>query len=305
MHVYDLVASNKRRSVLLALGFIAILAVIGWAVSLIVGLGSWGVLIALVVAGFLAFLSYWKSDSVALAMSRAKPADPQQYRRLHNLVEGLCIAAGLPKPRLYIIEDEAPNAFATGRNPKHAAIAVTTGLLEKMNRVELEGVLAHELSHIKNYDILVSTLAVTMVGAIALLSDIGIRMLWWNGGRRGRDDRQDNNPLGIILLIVGLVVIILAPLIAQLMQFAVSRKRESLADLTGVQITRYPPGLISALEKLKDDSTVVHAASRATAHLWIEQPTAQTPEEGRLSRLNRLFDTHPPLEERIAALREL
>ena len=130
-------------------------------------------------------------------------------------------------------------------------------------------------------------------------------MLWWNGGRRGRDDRQDNNPLGIILLIVGLVVIILAPLIAQLMQFAVSRKRESLADLTGVQITRYPPGLISALEKLKADSTVVHAASRATAHLWIEQPTAQTPEEGRLSRLNRLFDTHPPLEERIAALREL
>jgi heat shock protein HtpX len=305
MHVYDLVASNKRRSVLLALGFIAILVLIGWAVSLLVGFGSWGVVVALVIAGALAFLSYWKSDSVALAMSRAKPADPQQYRRLHNLVEGLCIAAGLPKPRLYIIEDEAPNAFATGRNPKNAAIAVTTGLLEKMNRVELEGVLAHELSHIKNYDILVSTLAVTMVGAIALLSDIGIRMLWWNGGRRGRDDRQDNNPLGIILLIVGLVVIILAPLIAQLMQFAVSRKRESLADLTGVQITRYPPGLISALEKLKADSTVVHAASRATAHLWIEQPTAQTPEEGRLSRLNRLFDTHPPLEERIAALREL
>ena len=305
MHVYDLVASNKRRSVLLALGFIVILVVIGWAVSLVAGLGSWGVVFALVVAGFLAFLSYWKSDAVALAISRAKPADPQQYRRLHNLVEGLCIAAGLPKPRLYIIEDEAPNAFATGRNPKHAAIAVTTGLLEKMNRVELEGVLAHELSHIKNYDILVSTLAVTMVGAVALISDIGIRMLWWNGGRRGRDDRQDNNPLGIILLIVGLAVIILAPLIAQLMQFAVSRKRESLADLTGVQITRYPPGLISALEKLKEDSTVVHAASRATAHLWIEQPTAQTPEEGRLSRLNRLFDTHPPLEERIAALREL
>ena len=305
MHVYDLVASNKRRSVLLALGFIVILVVIGWAVSLLVGFGSWGVVVALVVAGFLAFLSYWKSDTVALAMSRAKPADPETYRRLHNLVEGLCIAAGLPKPRLYIIEDDAPNAFATGRNPKHAAIAVTTGLLEKMNRVELEGVLAHELSHIKNYDILVSTLAVTMVGAIALLSDIGIRMLWWNGGRRGRDDRNDNNPLGIILLIVGLVVIILAPLIAQLMQFAVSRKREALADLTGVQITRYPPGLISALEKLKDDSTVVHAASRATAHLWIEQPTARTPEEGRLSRLNRLFDTHPPLEERIAALREL
>ena len=191
-----------------------------------------------------------------------------------------------------------------GATRKHAAIAVTTGLLEKMNRVELEGVLAHELSHIRNYDILISTLAVTMVGGIALLSDVAIRFLWWGGGRRG-DDRDSNNPMGAILAIVGFMLLILAPLIAQLMQFAVSRNRESLADVSAVQMTRYPPGLISALEKLRDDQTVVASASRATAHLWIEQPTARTPEEGQLSRLNRLFDTHPPLEERIATLREL
>jgi len=304
VRVYDLIASNKRRSALLLLGFVLTIVAIGIAVSYLVHLGWPGVVFALVLSAALAFTSYWKSDAVALAMSRAEPADPETYRRLHNLVEGLCIAAGLPKPRLYIIHDDAPNAFATGRNPQHAAIAVTTGLLEKMNRVELEGVLAHELSHVRNYDILVSTLAVTLVGAIALLSDIGIRMLWWNGGR-SRDDRNDSNPAGLILLVFGVAVLILAPIVAKIMQFAVSRKRESLADLSGVQITRYPPGLISALEKLRDDSTVTHCASRATAHMWIEQPTARTPEEGKLSRLNRLFDTHPPLEERIAALREL
>ena len=262
-----------------------------------------GVVIALAITAALTVGSYWKSDAVALAVSRAKPADPQQYKRLYNLVEGLTIAAGLPMPRIYVVDDAAPNAFATGRNPKHAAIAVTTGLLEKMNRVELEGVLAHELSHIKNYDILVSTLAVTMVGAIAVISDIAIRMMWFGGGRRG-DDR-DGNAAGAIFLVIGFVLLAFAPLIARVMQFAVSRKRESLADVSGVAMTRYPPGLISALEKLRDDQTVVASASRATAHLWIEQPTARTPEEGRLSRINRLFDTHPPLEERIAALKEL
>ena len=170
-------------------------------------------MVALVFSGVLAFASYWKADAVALAVSRARPADPEQYRRLHNLVEGLCIAGGLPKPRVYVIDDPAPNAFATGRNPKHAAIAVTTGLLEKLNRVELEGVVAHELSHIRNYDILVSTLAVTLVGAVALLTDITIRMMWWNGGRVRRDgDGGDHaNPLAI----VGFVLLILAPIIAR------------------------------------------------------------------------------------------
>jgi heat shock protein HtpX len=204
---------------------------------------------------------------------------------------------------VYIIDDPAPNAFATGRNPKHASIAVTTGLLTMMNRVELEGVIAHELSHVKNYDILVSTLAVTMVGAVAVLSDIVIRTMWWNGGRTRRDgDRRDGgNPLALL----GFAMLIVAPLLAKVMQAAVSRRREQLADFSACHMTRYPPGLISALEKLEADSTVTHSASRATAHLWIEQPTPRREGEGRLTWLNKLFDTHPPLSERIAALREL
>jgi heat shock protein HtpX len=181
-------------------------------------------------------------------MSHARPADPDQYARLHNVVEGLCIAAGLPKPRVYVIEDPAPNALATGRNPRHAAVAVTTGLLDTMNRIELEGVLAHELTHIKNYDVLLSTLAVTLVGVVA----------------------------------------------PPLVQFAVSRRREGLADVSGVALTRYPPGLISALEKLEADTTILQFNARATAHLWIESPLT-----------NRLFDTHPPLDERIKVLKDL
>jgi len=303
--VYDEIASNKRRSAALIAGFVVFVALVGWALTVVIGRGGpVGLVIALVIAGAMAFASYWKSDTIALAVSRARPADPDQYKRLYNVVEGLTIAAGLPMPRIYVIDDDAPNAFATGRNPRHAAIAVTTGLLEKMNRVELEGVLAHELGHIRNYDILVSTLAVTMVGAVALMSDMAIRMLWWGGGRRGSHDRG-HNPAGALLFVLGFVLLVFAPIIAQVMHFAVSRRRESLADVTAVELTRYPPGLISALEKLRDDQTVVASASRATAHLWIEAPVARTREEGRLAWLNRLFDTHPPLDERIAALKEL
>lgn len=302
--MYDQVAQNKRRTVYLISGFMVLVIGVALAIDLITGAGAWLVPVAVVLAVAMSWASYWKSDTVALAMSRAQPADPHTYARLHNLVEGLCVASGLPKPRVYIVEDEAPNAFATGRNPQHAAIAVTTGLLEKMNRVELEGVLAHELSHVKNYDILVSTIAVTLVGVVALMSDIGIRMLWWNGGRRGRNDNSGSSPFAI-LAVLGFALLILSPLIAKVMQAAVSRRRETLADVSGVEMTRYPPGLISALEKLKDDTTVIHSGSRATAHLWIEQPLAHDEEEGKLSRLNRMFDTHPPLEDRIAALREL
>jgi heat shock protein HtpX len=302
--LYDQVAANKRRSFLLIAVFVLFTTLVVGAILYLFDFGVVGVGIAAVVAIASAWGSYWKSDVIALKMSRAQPADPNQYARLHNLVEGLCIASGLPKPRIYVIDDPAPNAFATGRNPKHAAIAVTTGLLELMNRVELEGVLAHELSHIKNDDILVSTLAVTMVGLIVLASDLSIRMMWWNGGRRGRDSDRSGGAAPY-LAIFGIILLITAPLIAKLMQLAVSRRRESLADISAIEMTRYPPGLIAALEKLRDDTTVVHSASKATAHLWIEQPTAQTEEEGRMSRFNRLFDTHPPLEERIAALREL
>lgn len=301
--MFDLIRANKRRSVLLLLGFVVVVTLVGAAFGLLVGNGVTGTLVALAISAVMAFSSYWKADAIALAVSRAKPADPVQYQRLHNLVEGLCIASGLPKPRVYVVEDPAPNAFATGRDPKHAAIAVTTGLLETMNRVELEAVLAHELSHIKNYDILVSTLAVTLVGSVALLSNLGIRMMWWNGGRERRSgDRADGgNPLAL----VGFVLLILSPIAAKAMQAAVSRRRETLADVSACQITRYPPGLISALEKLRADTTATHSATSATAHMWIEQPMSGVADHGRLAAWNRMFNTHPPLEERIALLREL
>lgn len=301
--MYEQIAANKRRSVLLVLGFVALVMLVGFIVGRLIGYGAIGIGAALVVSAVMAFGSYWWSDKVALAVSRAQPADPTQYQRLYNLVEGLCIAGGLPAPKIFIIDDPAPNAFATGRDPKHASVAVTTGLLNLMNRVELEGVLAHELSHIRNYDVLVSTLAVTLLGTVAIVSDIVIRMMWWNGGRTRRegDHNDSNNPLGYL----GLVMLMVAPLIGKVFQLALSRRRETLADVSAVQMTRYPPGLISALEKLQADCTVTHSASRATAHLWIENPVARQTDEGRLSRLNRLFDTHPPLEERIALLQEL
>lgn len=300
--MFEQIASNKRRSVGLVAAFVVLVFLVVWAFNQVIGYGVGGLIFALVFAGGSAFIAYWKSDAVALRMSHATPADPQQYARLHNLVDGLCIAAGLPKPRVYVIDDPAPNAFATGRNPQHAAIAVTTGLLEKMNRVELEGVLAHELAHIKNYDILVSTLAVTMVGIVALLSDWGLRTIFWGGGRRHDDDNKNGTA---VFALLGFALLLLTPIAAKLMQFAVSRRREALADVSGVALTRYPPGLISALEKLKDDQTVVHSGSRATAHLWIEAPVARKAEEGKLAAFGRLFNTHPPLEDRIEALREL
>ena len=307
--MYDQVTSNKRRSILLIAGFVVLVVAVVAAFDLVLGGGFVGVAIAVPLAAGAAFLSYWKSDTIALAMSRARPADPEEYARLHNLVEGLCIASGLPKPRIYVVDDPAPNAFATGRNPQHAAIAVTTGLLEKLTRVELEGVVAHELAHIKNYDILVSTLAVTMVGVIALLADIGVRMLWWGGGRRRYSDSDNAGGGGAALLLIpAILLLVLSPIIAKVMQATVSRRREALADMSGVEMTRYPPGLISALEKLRDDSTVVHAHSQATAHLWIEEPSPVNDREGKvgfLNRVNAMFATHPPIEERIAALREL
>ena len=299
----DLISANKRRTVFLMFGFVAVVLLVGVAVGSLVGNGVTGTLIALVISAVVAVTSYWKSDSIALAVSRAVPADETEFRRLHNLVEGLCIAGGLPKPRVYVIHDEAPNAFATGRNPKHAAIAITTGLLATINRVELEGVVAHELSHIKNYDILVSTLAVTLVGTVAIITDITLRMMWWNGGRvsRGGDRGDRGNPLALI----GFVLLLVSPLIARAMQAAVSRRRETLADVSAIRMTRYPPGLISALEKLQADHTETASASMATAHMWIEQPLSGVKDAGRLGMWHKLFNTHPPLSERIALLREM
>ena len=301
--MFELIRSNKRRSIALVAGFVVVVALVGAAIGLLFGNGPAFTLAALVFSGAVAFGSYWKADKIALSVSRARPAPEEEYQRLHNLVEGLCIAGGLPKPGVYVIDDPAPNAFATGRNPDHAAIAVTTGLLEKMNRVELEGVVAHELGHIRNYDILVSTIAVTLVGSIAIMTDLGIRMMWWNGGRTSREGDRNNgsNPLALF----GFLLLILAPIIARAMQAAVSRKRESLADVSACQMTRYPPGLISALEKLRADTTATHSASMATAHMWIEQPLSGVSDGGKLGFFHRMFNTHPPLDERIALLKEL
>jgi heat shock protein HtpX len=299
--------------VVLILGFVLLVIVVAEAFSFAFRLGPGGAVLvlifALLFAGGASFVSYWNSDKVALAMTHAQLADPHTYARLYNLVEGLCIASGLPQPKLYIVNDPAPNAFATGRDPKHSSLAVTSGLLEKMNRVELEGVLAHELSHVKNYDIRISSIAVCLVGVVAALSDFGLRMFVFGGmGGRGRDRNQGGggDQTQIIMLVLALIVIVLAPLMATLMQFAVSRRREALADVSAVEMTRYPPGLISALEKLRDDHTVVRESGRATAHLWIEEPMNHYEgEHERKSRWSHLFDTHPPIEERIAALREM
>jgi heat shock protein HtpX len=304
--MYERISSNVRKSWFLIAGFLVLVVGLGWLFGyLLTDIGYIGIAIAAGIAVAMSWGSYFASDRIALSMSRAKPADETTYRQLHNLVEGLSIAAGVPKPRVYVVEDDAPNAFATGRNPEHAAIAVTTGLLNKMNRDELEGVIAHELSHIQNRDTLVMTLAVTLVGVVVLLADFLLRAMWW-GAATDRDSRGGG--LGAPIALLGLAIMILAPVIAQILQFAISRQREFLADADAVFLTRYPNGLISALQKLKGDETVVRSSSRATAHLWIEAPIQRNARSGRrpASRptawLTRLFDTHPPLDERIAAL---
>ncbi len=308
--MYQRIQSNVRKTWLLIFVFILLVGLIGLAFGYLTNSGPIGPAIAIVVAIAMSWGSYYNSDKIALRASRAIEADPVRYKQLHNLVEGMAIASGMPKPRVYVVEDEAPNAFATGRDPEHSAIAVTTGLLQKMNRDELEGVLAHEMSHIQNRDILVMTIAVTLVGVIILLADWLLRALWWGGASR---DGNGNSNAGAIFALLGVALMIFAPLIAQLMHFAVSRRREFLADADAVNFTRNPAGLISALEKLKSDETVVRSASRATAHMWIEEPNALEAQGGPRGKrtnksgawLNRMFATHPPLDERIEALQTM
>jgi heat shock protein HtpX len=300
--MYERVSSNIRKTWLLIVVFVIFVLAIGYLFGRLTGSGQLGLTIAVGVAVVMTWGSYFSSDKIALAVSRAKPAEGDRYRQLHNIVEGLSIAAGIPKPRVYVVDDTAPNAFATGRNPEHAAIAVTTGLLAKLNRDELEGVIAHELSHIQNRDTLVMTLVVTLVGVIILLADSFLRIMWWGGGS---DDRKG---LGAPFAIIGIVMLIVAPIVAQLLQFAISRQREFLADADAVLLTRYPDGLVNALRKLQGDETTVRSASRATAHLWIESPIALQKAKGPKGAtrqgawLNRMFETHPPLEKRIEAL---
>ncbi|MDG2028043.1 MAG: M48 family metalloprotease [Acidimicrobiales bacterium] len=306
---YELIARNRRRTWMLMFFFFVLLGVVGSVISLALGGGIVGVVIGVVASFGLTFASYFQSDTIALRSTRAVEADPIEFSRLHNLVAEVSLAAGIPQPRVFVVHDPSPNAFATGRNVESAAVAVTTGLMDKMNRAELEGVIAHEIAHIRNGDILVMTVAVATAGAIAIIADIFWRMLYWGvltgGGasHRRRSNNGNNGPNPIVL--IGIVAIaVLAPLAAALLRAAVSRSRESLADATAVEITRYPGGLRQALEKLDADITVVSRTSHATSHLWIESPDDhETGARGR--KFNDMFSTHPPLSERIDILRQM
>jgi len=295
--MYEQIASNKRKSFVLVAFFLAMIFVLAWVFAELAGLGRPGIIIALVIAVGVSFMSYYGSDNITLAISHARPATKEEFPHLFYVVEGLAIAAGVPAPRCYVIDDTAPNAFATGHNPKNSIICVTTGLLQKMDRAELEGVIAHEMSHIKNLDIRLMTLTVVMIGIVALLSDWIMRTFMWGG--RGRGSR-DKSGAGAIFLIIGVVMALLSPIIAQFIRLAISRKREFLADASGAMLTRYPAGLASALRKLEADTEPLEAANKATAHLYIVNPLKNVK-----GAVNRLFSTHPPIEERIAALEKM
>lgn len=298
--MYEQISSNKRKSVFLILFFLVLIFVLSWVFSQLFEFGRHAYILAIIIAIAMTFGSYYASDRIVLAVSKARPVTKEEYPYLYNVVEGLAIAAGLPKPRCYVIDDTAPNAFASGRNPKNSVVVVTTGLLAKLNRVELEGVIAHEMSHIKNYDVLVQTLAVVMVGVIALLSDWILRSFFWGARGRRRSSRGRGGDAMAIIALIGVLLAIFSPIIAQLLRFSVSRKREFLADANGALLTRYPPGLASALRKLDADREPLEVANKATAHLYIVNPLKEYK-----GRTNKLFSTHPPIEKRIAALEKM
>ena len=290
--LYTQQSSNVTKTWILMSSFFVVLVGIGFAFSYLYN--NIAILVVFAVVAFVMnIVAYWNSDSIALSSARAVPADPVQFHDLHNVVENLAITAGLPKPRVYVINDPAPNAFATGRDKNHAAVAVTTGLLGMMDRNELEGVIAHELTHIGNRDILLSSVVVVLVGLIALASNFFLRSMMFGGARRS-NDREGGN---VIFLVLGIVGIILAPIVATIIQLAISRKREFLADASGALLTRYPEGLASALQKIEAYNRPMQNPSTATAHLFIANPFGPKSEF-----LSKLFATHPPTEERINAL---
>jgi len=295
--LYTQIDSNKRKTWLLMSVFLVAIILIGYVFSY--ALNDSSILYFAVIFSIVSsFVSYWWSDKIVLAMSSAREIDHDSNRELYHIVENLCITAGLPTPKIYIINDTAPNAFATGRDPKHAVIAVTEGLLQKLNKMELEGVIAHELSHIGNRDILLATLVTVMVGMIVLLADWFRRWSFFGGRKSSRESGQ----LGLIMMIIAIVLSILAPLFAYLMQFAISRRREFMADADGALLTRYPEGLASALEKISADQEPLEVANRATAHLYITSPFKESAGQ-KINWLTKMFMTHPPVKERIAALR--
>lgn len=292
--------SNIRSTWLLFSIFLVVIIGAGWVFSRIYG--NPGILvIAVLFSSVTSFISFWYSDKIVIRMARGIPATHENAKELYHIVENLAITAGLPTPQLYIVDQPAPNAFATGRDPAHGVIAVTTGLLKKLNKTELEGVLAHELSHIGNRDTLISTMAVILVGFISLVADIFTRSAIF-GGFRGRN--REGGQAGAILFVIGIAISILAPISAMLIQLSISRKREFLADASGALLTRYPEGLATALEKIAVDTTPLPVATNTTSHLWFDDPfVSGLNDNKKVSRFHRLFMTHPPVEERIKALR--
>lgn len=290
--MYSQITANKRKSVFLIVFFVALILGLGYAIDQYYGAGGSVLLIATAYSLVTAAVSYYAGDKMALWGSGAREIKMQDSPELWRVIENLCIANGQPMPKVHVIDDDAPNAFATGRDPKHSSIAVTTGLLRRLERAELEGVIAHELSHVKNYDIRVMTIVVVLVGVVAIMTDLFLRISWYGGGVRRKEG-------GGVLMILGLVAIILAPIIANLVKLAISRRREYLADASGALLTRYPEGLARALQKIASYEAPMKHAHSATAHLYIMNPF------GQKSWVTGLLSTHPPLEKRIAALRQM
>lgn len=303
-NLYKTQSENVAKTWLLMSLFFVIVILLGWFASYYYG-NPFIFYFALAFSLFMNIFSYWNSASIVLKISGAKPASKEEYYDLYTLTENLSITAGLPMPKIYVIDDPIPNAFATGRNKENSVVAVTTGLLETLDRVELEGVIAHELAHVGNRDILLQTVVVVLVGLVTLLSDIFIRMTLFGGGG---SDNKPGGQIGVILMIVGIVLMILSPIIATIIQFTISRKREFLADSTGAMLTRYPEGLASALEKISNYSAgkKMNKANHATAHMFIISPFGEHGKKNKKkSFINKLFSTHPPVEERVAKLRGL
>lgn len=299
MTAYSQISKNKNKTYLIMMVFIIIFTGFFYIIGKFMGESGMGIsVVGFVIALLSSFFSYFYSDKMVLATTGARPATKEQFFDLYTIVENLSLAEGVPMPKVYVLDDPSPNAFATGRNPKNAVVCATTGLLNIMDRAELEGVIAHELSHIRNYDILVSTVTAVLVGTIVLISDWIMRSFWW-GGLGGGDDNKSKNPITLVLLIVALI---LTPIVASLIQLAVSRRREYLADASGALLTRHPDGLARALEKIKSYPVGIRNASNSTAHLFISNPFKKS-KSG--SMFLNLFSTHPPLEKRIEILRNM
>lgn len=301
--MYEQISANKAKSVLLVVLFLIMISGLGYVFSHIRGY-EWLFPVAVIVAVVESIGGYYYGDKLVLAVSNARPATHEEHAHLVNSVEGLAIAAGIPAPQVYVIDDSALNAFATGRDPRHAVIVVTSGLLARLNRVELEGVIAHEMSHIRNFDIRLMALVAILAGTIVLVSDWFLRSLRWGGGP-DVGDGDDSGKGCVLMFVIALVVAVLAPIIAAVMKASISREREFLADASGAMLTRYPDGLASALEKISHDIKPLEAANRATAHMYISSPLYSEDFEDGGSYLDDMFSTHPPIEERIRRLQAM